>query len=122
MLAMRTIAIVGASPDPDRPSHGVMHRLIELGLTCIPVNPHATSVLGQTCYPTLADIPVKVELVCVFRRSEACPEIAQQAADVDADGLWLQSGIRCKQCAHIAEAAGMWYVEDHCLAVAHSLR
>lgn len=120
-LAMKRIAIVGASDDPDRPSWGVMGRLLQLGFDCVPVNPTHATVHGRRCYASLAEVPGKVELVNVFRRPDACPQVAREAVAIGAQGLWLQSGITSAESRQIATAAGLVYVENQCLAVAHSL-
>jgi len=113
------VAMVGASSRLDRPSHGVMHYLMEQGYTVIPVNPNETSVLGQTCYPDLYAIPRRVELVDVFRRSEFTPEVARAAREVGARVLWLQIGVVSDEAAAIAAEAGLLVVMDRCLKVEH---
>jgi hypothetical protein len=115
----RTIAIVGASPDPSRTSHRVMRYLQAAGYRCIPVNPNAPEVLGERSYPSLADVPEPVDLVDVFRRSEYCAEVARDAAAIGAPALWLQLDLRSAAAQAVAEAAGMDYVEDACTAVVH---
>lgn len=113
------VALVGASSRLDRPSHGVMHYLMEQGYTVIPVNPNEASVLGQTCYPDLYTIPRRVELVDVFRRSEFTPEVARAAREVGARLLWLQIGVVSDEAATIAAEAGLEVVMDRCLKVEH---
>lgn len=115
----RTIAVVGASPDPSRTSHGVIRYLQRVGYRCIPVNPNADDVLGERCYPSLADLPEPVDLVDVFRRAEYCADVAREAAAIGARALWLQLGLRSAEARGVAEAAGMEYVEDACTAVVH---
>ena len=115
----RTIAVVGASPDPSRTSHGVMRYLQRAGYRCIPVNPNADEVLGERCYPSLADVPESVDLVDVFRRAEYCAGVAREAAATGAPALWLQLGLRSAEARDVAEEAGMEYVEDACTAVVH---
>ena len=115
----RTIAVVGASPDPSRTSHGVMRYLQRVGYRCIPVNPNANDVLGERCYPSLADLPEPVDLVDVFRRAEYCADVAREAAAIGAPALWLQLGLRSAEARDVAEEAGMEYVEDACTAVVH---
>jgi predicted CoA-binding protein len=110
----RTIAVVGASPDPSRPSHDVMHYLERAGYRCIPVNPEWNEAV-----PSLLDLEEPVDLVDVFRRPEFCPAVAQQAVEIGAPALWLQLGIRSPESRAIAEAAGLDYVEDACTAVVH---
>jgi uncharacterized protein len=115
----KTIAVVGASPDPSRTSHGVMRYLQRVGYRCIPVNPNADDVLGERCYPSLADLPEPVDLVDVFRRAEYCADVAREAAAIGAPALWLQLGLRSVEARDVAEEAGMEYVEDACTAVVH---
>ena len=115
----RTIAIVGASPREDRPSHTVMRYLQRAGFRCLPVNPTCEEVLGVRAVPRLADLEEPVDLVDVFRRSELCPDVARQAAAAGAPALWLQLGIFSDEARRIAEEAGMDYVENACTAVVH---
>jgi predicted CoA-binding protein len=115
----RTIAVVGASPDPSRTSHGVMRYLQRVGYRCIPINPNADEVLGERCYPSLADLPEPVDLVDVFRRAEYCADVAREAAAIGAPALWLQLGLRSTEARDVAAEAGMEYVEDACTAVVH---
>jgi uncharacterized protein len=116
----RTIAVVGASPKPDRPSHGVMRYLLEQGYRCIPVRPRGCDeVLGVPCARSLADIEESVDLVDVFRRPEACPEVAREAVAAGARSLWVQLGIVSPEARQIADAAGIDYVEDECTKIVH---
>src|SRR6266849_791256 len=88
-----TIAIVGASSNPDKSSYGIMQKLQKVGYRVIPVNPRETEILGERSYPSLADIPERIDIVDVFRRAEDTPGIADQAVTIGATVLWLQSGI-----------------------------
>ena len=119
MREAKTIAVVGASPDPSRTSNSVMRYLQRAGYRCIPVNPNATEVLGERCYRSLHEVPEPVDFVDVFRRAEFCADVAEEAAAVGAPALWLQLGIRSPEARRIAEEAGMDYVEDACTAVVH---
>ncbi|NOZ09227.1 MAG: CoA-binding protein [FCB group bacterium] len=119
ILAMRTIAIVGLSPNPARPSHGVGLYLIANGYEVIPVNPGHTEILGLTSYPTLKDIPVKVDIVDVFRKGEACLPIAKTAIEIGAKALWLQEGVRNDEAVKIASDAGLLTVQDRCILKEH---
>jgi len=112
-----TIAVVGASRDPGKEAHSVPRQIQRHGWTIIPVNPYATELFGVPVYRTLADIPVHVDLVNVFRPSADCAAVARQAVQIGADALWLQQGIASAEARAIAEAAGIDYVEDHCIAV-----
>lgn len=116
-----TIAVVGASSNPERSSHGIMKRLQQVGYRVIPVNPRETEVLGERSYPSLKDVPVKIDIVDVFRRSEDTPPIADEAVAVGAKVLWLQSGISSEDAATRAKTGGLTVVMDACLATEHSL-
>jgi uncharacterized protein len=117
----RTIAVVGASPKPVRPSHGVMRYLLEQGYRCIPVRPvGCDEVLGVRCVRSLAEIEGPIDLVDVFRRPEACPDVAREAAAAGAGSLWLQRGIVSPEARRIAEAAGLDYVENECTKIVHA--
>lgn len=116
LVRSRTVAVVGFSTDPDKPSHNAPMLMVERGWTIIPVNPNAETVAGLRSYPTLADIPsdIHVDLVNVFRRSEQTPDVVRAAAAIGADAVWLQLGIRSAESRAIAQEAGMDYVEDLC--------
>jgi predicted CoA-binding protein len=116
----RTIAVVGASPSPDRESHGVMRYLLNQGYRCIPVRPDCDEVLGIRCVPTLLEIDEPIDLVDVFRRPEFCAAHAREAVEAGAKALWLQLGIVSPQARAIAERAGIGYVENACTAVVHA--
>jgi predicted CoA-binding protein len=114
------IAMIGASPDPWRPSNGVLRDLLALGYDVVPVNPAAASVEGLTCYPTLAaavEATGPVDIVDVFRRAEACPDHAREAVAAGGRCLWLQLGIASAEAGRIAHEAGLSIVMDRCLAV-----
>jgi predicted CoA-binding protein len=121
LLASRPrIAIVGASPSPVRPSHGVLLDLQGLGFDVVPVNPTTDEVAGLTCYPTLrdaVDATGPVDLVDVFRLPPACPGHAREAVDVGARCVWLQLGIASREAGLIAHEAGLSVVMNRCLAV-----
>jgi predicted CoA-binding protein len=122
MLQAKRIAIVGMSGDPLRPSHGIGGYLKAHGYEVIPVNPTHEMVMGLKCYARLADVPGEIDLVNVFRRSEFCADVARQAADAGAKGIWLQSGIRNDEARRIATAAGMDFIQDRCIMVEHMSR
>jgi uncharacterized protein len=114
------IAVVGASPDPSRPSHGVLVELLELGYDAIPINPAATEIAGRTCYPSVVaavEATGPVDIVDVFRLAPACPPHAREAVEVGARCLWLQLGIASREAGQIASDAGLQVVMDRCLAV-----
>jgi uncharacterized protein len=113
----RTVAIVGLSSRPDRHSFEVARYLQGRGYRVVPVNPNETEVLGETAYPSLLDVPadVRIDIVDVFRRAEATPEIARQAVSVGARALWLQDGIVNDEAASIAGEAGLDVVMGVCI-------
>ena len=116
----KTIGLVGASPNPSRPSHGVMRYLLAQGYRVIPVRPaDCDDVLGVPCVQTLAEIGEPIDLVDVFRRPEHTPQHAREAVEAGAKALWLQLGIRSDESRRIATEAGIDYVEDLCTAVVH---
>jgi predicted CoA-binding protein len=116
----KTIALVGASPNPAKASHGVMRYLLAQGYRVIPVRPlDCDDVLGVPCVATLADIDEPIDLVDVFRRPEHTPQHAREAVDVGAKALWLQLGIHSEHARRIATEGGLDYVEDLCTAVVH---
>ncbi len=115
----RTIAIVGASTDPQKASSFVMSYLTYEGYRVIPVNPRAETVLGARCYPTLMDIPEPVDLVDVFRPSAEVPEYARQAVAIHAKALWTQLRVVHLEAATVAEEAGLAVVMDKCIKMEH---
>jgi uncharacterized protein len=114
----RTIAVVGASSSPEKPSHGIFRRLLVAGYRVIPVNPNETSVHGQAAVGSLQQVPGSVDIVNVFRRPEYTPAVAADAVASGAKVLWLQSGIWNEQAAAIANSAGLSVVMDECIGVA----
>ncbi|RIX49971.1 CoA-binding protein [Paenibacillus nanensis] len=116
-----TIAVVGLSDNPERVSYMVSEAMQKKGYTIIPVNPNADTILGQKSYAKLSDIPVPVDIVNVFRRSEHTPPVAKEAADIGAKVLWLQLGIENDEAAEIAEAGGLTVIMDRCIKVEDSI-
>jgi predicted CoA-binding protein len=116
----KTIAVVGLSSDPMRPSYGVAAYLQRQGHRIIPVNPNEREVLGEPAYPTLRDIPVPVDVVDVFRRPEYVPAIVDDAIAIGAPVLWLQFDVVHPDAAHRAQAAGLAVVMDRCLKIEHA--
>lgn len=110
----KTIAVVGISHKEHRASHQVAKFLMDKGYVVIPVNPKYKEVLGQACYATLEDIPVAVDMVDCFRRSEDITPIAESAIKIGAKVLWMQLGVINEEAAAIAEAAGLKVVMDRC--------
>jgi predicted CoA-binding protein len=118
--AARRIAVVGASPNPARPSHGVASYLIEAGYEVIPVNPAvAGPLLGRPAVASLEEIGGHVDVVDVFRRPSATPDVARSSAAIGASALWLQLGVVYDEAARIAADAGLDVVMDRCMAVEH---
>jgi predicted CoA-binding protein len=116
------IAVVGASPDPGRPSHGVMRYLQHHGYECVPINPNAREVLGVRAYRTLEEATRETgpfDIVDVFRRPEHAADVARSAVETRARALWLQLGVVNWQAAEIASAAGLQVVMDRCTAMDH---
>lgn len=118
----RTIAIVGLSDDPMRPSHFAAIYMQAEGYDIIPVNPRLTdrTILGQKVYPSLSDIPRQVEIVDVFRRPSEIPAIAKEAVAIGAKVLWMQLGIVNEEAARIARAGGLEVVMNRCVKIEHA--
>jgi len=116
-----TIAMVGASSNPEKDSHGIMQKLQRAGYRVIPVNPRETEILGEPSYPSLLDVPERIDIVDVFRRAEDAPGIADDAVTIGAKALWLQSGITSEDAAARAAKGGLIVVMDTCIGATHSL-
>ncbi|MFI5282410.1 MAG: CoA-binding protein [Candidatus Dormibacterales bacterium] len=119
--AARTIAVVGASRDPNKAGGSVPAGLQSRGFRIIPINPYADELFGERAYRSLHDVPDAIDLVDVFRPSRDAADIARQAVAVGAKALWLQLDIRSEEARRIAETAGLDYVEDECTAVVSAL-
>lgn len=115
----RTVAVVGLSPDPGKPSHEVAAYLQKAGFRIIPVNPSCREILGERCYAELSDIPEPVEIVDVFRRSEFAPQIMEQAIAKGARVVWMQEGVSHEAARRMGEAAGLTVVMDRCMLKEH---
>lgn len=115
----RIIALVGASPDPTRPSHQVMKYLQAAGYTVLPVNPTVDSILGQPTIATLGDLPQAPDIVDVFRDPSQVPQVAREAVAAGAGTLWLQEGVGSPEGVQIARQAGLKVVVDHCIMKEH---
>ncbi|MFP8965782.1 CoA-binding protein [Pokkaliibacter sp. CJK22405] len=113
---VNVIALVGASAKPERPSHTVMKYLLHKGYRVIPVNPNEAGgeILGETVYASLADVEEVVDMVDIFRRSDAVPEIVEQAIEANARIIWMQQGVVHTAAAKVAEEAGLRVVMDRC--------
>ena len=112
---LKTIAVVGISDNPERPSNFVAKFLEERGYTIIPVNPNLTEWNGKKCYPDLLSIPIKVDVVDIFRRPEAIPPIVDEAIAIKAKVVWMQEGIVNEEAAAKARDAGIEVVMDRCM-------
>ena len=129
VLGMRTIAVVGLSKDPSKPSHDVAKYLIEHGYRVVPVNPTIDEVLGQKSYRSLLDLPDKlkreIEVVDIFRRAEDVPVIVDEAVNLHRSlgypkAIWMQLGIVNEEAARKAMSSGMDVVMDHCMKIEHN--
>ena len=116
-----TIAMVGASANPEKASYGIMQKLQRAGYRVIPVNPRETEILGEPSYPSLLDVPERIDIVDVFRRAEDTPGIADEAVTIGARALWLQSGIASEDAAARAAKGGLIVVMDACIGATHTL-
>ncbi len=118
----KTIAVVGLSSNPMRPSFGVTEYMQDAGYRIIPVNPNETEVLGEKSYARLEDVPEKIEIVNVFRRAEDVPPVVESAIRMGAKVVWMQSGIENEEAAEKARTAGLVVVQDACILVEHRRR
>jgi len=118
----KTIAVVGLSSNPTRPSHGVAEYLQSAGYHIIPVNPNETDVLGEPSYASLDEVPQKIEIVDVFRRPEEVPPVVDAAIRAAAKVVWMQLGIISEAAAEKAQAAGLTVVMDACMLIEHKKR
>ncbi|MBI3149022.1 MAG: CoA-binding protein [Betaproteobacteria bacterium] len=116
----RSIAVVGISPNPLRPSHEVAAYLQRAGYRIIPVNPSCQEVLGERCHGSLAEIDEPVDIVDCFRRSEEIPPIARAAVALGARALWMQLGVHHEEAAKIAADAGLLVISNRCLKIEHA--
>src|SRR6267378_5328360 len=118
----KTIAVVGLSSNPMRPSFGVTEYMQEAGYRIIPVNPNETEVLGEHSYARLEDVPEKIDIVNVFRRAEDVPPVVESAIRIGAKVVWMQSGIENEAAAEMARSRGLVVIEDACILVEHRRR
>ena len=122
LQSARKIAVVGLSSSPLRPSHGVAAYMQSNGYQIIPVNPEISNVLGEKAYPSLLDIPEKIDIVNIFRRSEHVPPIVDQAIQLKVAAIWMQEGVVHDQAAEKARRAGIFVVMDRCILKEHHAR
>jgi uncharacterized protein len=120
LYTANTIAVVGLSANELRASYFVGYYLKRHGYRVIPVNPRESEILGETCYPSLSDVPVPVDIVNVFRAPEALPGIAKETVAIKAGTLWCQFGVINEQAAQIAEDGGVTVIMDRCIKVEHA--
>ena len=119
LKSSHTIAVVGLSSNPMRPSNGVAAYLQRAGYRVIPVNPNESEVLGEKCYARLEDVPEKIDMVDIFRRPECVPEIVESAIRVGAKTVWMQEGVVNHEAAERARTAGLEVVMDRCTLKEH---
>lgn len=119
LATCKTIAVVGLSSKPLRPSYDVAAYMQRRGYRIIPVNPRETEVLGEKCYARLEDIPEPVDCVDVFRRAEQCLEVAESAIRIGAKALWIQLDIHAPEAVQLAKDAGLLAVDNRCLFIEH---
>jgi predicted CoA-binding protein len=122
LTGAKTIAVVGLSDSPLRPSHGVSAYLQSQGYKIIPVNPQIPEALGEQAYPSLLDVPGKIDIVDVFRRPEYVEEIVDQAIQLKVPAIWMQEGVINERAAEKARKAGMFVVMDRCILKEHRAR
>ncbi len=115
LRSAKTIAVVGLSSNPMRPSFGVSRFLQRQGFRIIPVNPNETEVLGERAYPTVKDVPDPIDIVNIFRRPARVPEVIDDALTKGAPCIWMQEGVINHEAARKAEAAGLSVVMDRCI-------
>jgi predicted CoA-binding protein len=118
----RNIAVVGLSSSPLRPSHGVAAYMQTQGYHIIPVNPNIEEALGEQAYPSLMKVPEKIDIVDIFRRSNAVAEVVDQAIELKVPAIWMQEGVIDEKAAAKARAAGIFVVMDRCILVEHRAR
>lgn len=119
LRSYRNVAIVGASNKKERDSYWVMKYLIEAGYKVYPVNPNIQEIDGVKCYPSLRDIPDTLEIVDIFRKSEAVPGIVQEAAELGAKVIWMQEGVISNHGAEMAMERGMKVIMNRCIKKVH---
>jgi predicted CoA-binding protein len=121
LRSAKTIAVVGLSSDEFRPSHGVAAYMQSQGYRIIPVNPNETEVLGEKAYARLEDVPEKIDIVDIFRRSQYVQGIVESAIKIGAKAIWMQEGVVDEQASQLARAAGLEVVMDRCILKDHRM-
>lgn len=115
----KTVAVVGCSTNPEKPSHYVPKYLKEQGYRIIPINPFADEILDEKVFKSVEEVPEEIDVVLVFRPGEETPEIVEEAIDAGAKAVWLQEGIKNDEAAGIAKDAGLDFVMDKCMLKVH---
>ena len=118
----KTIAVVGLSNSPLRPSHGVSAYMQAHGYRIIPVNPEITESLGEKAYPSLLEVPERIDIVNIFRRSEFVGEVVDQAIQLKVPAIWMQEDVINESAAEKAQKAGIYVIMDHCILKEHRAR
>jgi hypothetical protein len=122
LKSAKTIAVVGLTNTPMRPSYGVSHYMQSQGYRIIPVNPNITEWEGEKAYPSLLDVPEKIDIVNVFRRSDAVPQVVEHAIQIKAPVIWMQEGVEHHEAAEKARQAGIFVLMDRCILKEHRKR
>jgi predicted CoA-binding protein len=122
LQSAKIIAVVGLTDTPTRPSYGVSHYMQSQGYRIIPVNPNIQQWEGEKAYPSLLDVPEKIDIVNVFRRPDAVPEVVEQAIQIKAPAIWMQEGVVHHEAAEKARQAGIFVVMDKCILKEHIRR
>ena len=122
LQSARTIAVVGLTDTPMRPSYGVSHYMQSQGYRIIPVNPNISEWMGEKAYPSLLDVAEKIDIVNVFRRPDAVPEVVEQAIQIKAPVIWMQEGVIHREAAENARRAGIFVIMDKCILKEHIKR
>ena len=122
LQSAKTIVVVGLTDTPLRPSYGVSHYMQSQGYRIIPVNPNIMAWMGEKSYPSLLDVPEKIDIVNVFRRPDAVPEVVEQAIQIKAPAIWMQEGVIHPEAAEKARQAGIFVVMDRCILKEHIKR
>jgi uncharacterized protein len=122
LQSARTIAVVGLTDTPTRPSYGVSHYMQSQGYRIIPVNPNIEQWEGEKAYPSLLDVPERIDIVNVFRRPASVPEVVEQAIQIKAPAIWMQEGVVHQEAAEKARRAGIFVIMDKCILKEHIKR
>jgi len=122
LKSAKVIAVVGLTNTPIRPSYGVSHYMQSQGYRIIPVNPNITEWEGEKAYSSLLEVPQKIDIVNVFRRPDAVPEVVEQAIQIKAPAIWMQEGVVHDKAAEKARQAGIFVVMDKCILKEHIMR